>query len=346
MSRRLHVLVVGGSGLIGAPVARAFLLHGHDVTVLSRGGRPVAAGATPLVADRRDPVSLAGVLAGRRYDFVADLLAYDRADVARLLDVPGFRCPRYALVSSGQVYLVSEQRRPPFREGDAALPVAPEPEAGTRDHGNWLYGVGKREAERAALELGRSRGIATTALRLPVVQGANDGSRRLWGYLQRLLDGGPLLLPEGGDHPVRFVWAEDVGRAFVVLAERPGTGEPAYNLAQPDEPTLREFLERAAAVAGIPPRFVPCEWSALAGAGLDHAVSPYSGRWCSRPDPALAARDLGFEATASDAWLPEVVAAHLAEASPESHPGYARRALELALARTIGANGAGPHATS
>ena len=66
-------------------------------------------------------------------------------------------------VSSGQVYLVGEQRRPPFRESDAAMPLMPEPVAGTRDHANWRYGVGKRAAERAALELQARQGTRTTA---------------------------------------------------------------------------------------------------------------------------------------------------------------------------------------
>lgn len=335
-----QVLVIGGTGFIGAPVVRALVAGGHDVTVLARGGRsPQASAARVVTADRDDAGAMAAGLGGERFDLIVDLLVFDRGHVEGVFAIPRLEFDRYAFISSGQVYLVGDERHPPYRESESARPLMAEPTAGTRDHREWAYGVGKRNAEAAARELGSRRGVATTALRLPVVQGANDGSRRLWAYLQRLLDGGPLLLPDGGHNPVRFVWSEDVGRALVALLDRPpgAVASDAYNLAQPDEPTLRELLERVAALAGITPAFVPCDEAALTLAGLDHQVSPYSGRWCSRPDPGLAARDLGWVGTPSSTWLPEVVAAHLTPASRSgpAHPGYAHRATELALARTL-----------
>lgn len=338
MSAAGRALVLGGSGLIGAPVTRALVAAGHDVTVVTRGARPLPAGARPLLADRRDAAALAGALAGARFDIAFDLLAYDDADVRALFASPGLRLARYVMISTGQVYLVGAERRPPFAETDAAIPPMPEPPpSAARDHANWVYGMGKRAAERAAHACAAAAGTRVTVLRLPVVQGARDGSRRLWAYLQRLRDGGPLLLPEGGDDPVRFVWAEDVGRAAAALAGEAGARAvaPAYNLAQPDEPSLRELLARAAALLGVTPRFVACEWADLDAAGIERTFSPYSGPWCSRPDPALAARDWGFAATAVAGWLPEVVRAHLAESDPAPHPAYARRAAEFALAARL-----------
>jgi len=305
------------------------------VAVVTTVAGALSPGARGVLADRADPGALHATLRGSEYDAVLDLLAYDAADVERLFAVPGLRVGRYLAVSSGQVYLVARRRRPPFREADAALPPMDEPVAGTREHANWTYGMGKRAMEHAALALGSQRGVAATVLRLPVVQGANDGSRRLWAYLQRLLDGGPILLPEGGENAVRFVWADDVARAALALAEGAPADAPAYNLAMPDEPTLRALLESAAAELGVTPRFVPCAWAALDDAGIAHTASPYSGPWCSRPDPALAARGWGFAGTASSGWLPAVVRAHLAEPHPRPHPGYAGRPAELALAARL-----------
>jgi nucleoside-diphosphate-sugar epimerase len=338
----VRVLILGGTGLMGGPSARAFLDRGHEVVLVTRGSRPAAAGAQARFADRADAASLAAALSGERFDVVVDLLAYDAADVARLFGVPDLRFGRYLVASTGQVYLVASERTPPFREEDASRPAMREPAAGTRDHGQWTYGVGKRAVEAEARARGAAHGVPVTALRLPVVQGAGDPSRRLWAYLQRLLDGGPLLLPEGGEHPVRFVWAGDAARAFVTFAEAPPAPEPAYNVAQPDEPTLREFVTAAASAAGVTPRFVSCSWDEAREAGLDHQFSTYSGAWCSRPDPARAKRDLGFEATPYPAWLPGVVRAHLDEPSPAPHPGYALRPLELALAARLAGGGGAP----
>lgn len=332
-----RVLLLGGSGLLGTPAARSLRDAGHDVTVVSRGGRGIAEGVRRVAADRADVHALADALRGERFDLAVDFLAYGGADVDQVLSLPSTPIGRYVLISSGQVYLVAAERRPPSREADGGLPLMPEPPAGTRDHGQWQYGVGKREAEARLREHAPARGGGDIVLRLPVVQGAGDPFRRLWAYLERMLDGGPLLLPGGGHHPVRFVWAEDVARVIAALASGAAPPGHTYNLAQPDEPALRDLLVAAAGVLGVPARFVDCSEADLAAAGLDHRVSTFSGAWCSRPDPTLAARDLAFDGTPSGRWLPEVVAAHRAEPEPASHPGYELRARELALAARLGA---------
>ena len=330
-----RVLLLGGTGLLGAPAARALRDAGHDVTVLSRGQRGVPEGVRWIEADRTDSHALSGALGGERFDLAVDFLAFRGDDVDQALSLPATRLDRYVLISTEQVYLVATERRPPSRESDGVLPLMPEPPAGTRDHDQWTYGVGKREAEARLRERGAGRGGADLVLRLPVVQGAGDPTRRLWAYLERLLDGGPVLLPGGGEHPVRFVWAEDVARAIVSLAGGAATAGRTYNLAQPDEPSLRELLEAAAVLLGVTPRLVACTPADLAAAGLDHRTSTYSGGWCSRPDPSRAQAELGFHGSPTRTWLPEVVRAHWAEAEPVSHPGYALRERELELAARL-----------
>ncbi len=336
----MRILLLGGSGLLSGSAREAFLAAGHDVTVFSRGERALIAAARlhTLRGDRHDAASLAAALAGRSFDFTADFLAFDGDDVARLFAVPRFTSGRVTMISSGQVYLVTQTPRPPFREGDADGPVMPEPVAGTRAHGNWLYGMGKRAAEGALLRAGAERGVRTLALRLPVVQGEADGSnsRRLWGWLERLRDGGPVLMPEGGVQPVRFVYAGDAARALLRLAEGASWPEqPALNLAQPEEGTLHDFVAEVARLAGLPARFVPVEAATLAEAGLADTCAPYWGHWCSRPDPAAAIAALGFRPRGVADYLPSVVRSHLANPPDASHEGYAHRARELALAARL-----------
>jgi nucleoside-diphosphate-sugar epimerase len=330
-----RVLLLGGTGLLGGPAARALRDAGHDVTVLSRGRRGTPEGVRWIEADRTDVQALAGALRGERFDLAVDFLAFRGDDVDQALSLPSTGIDRYVLISTGQVYLVATERRPPSREADGLLPLMPEPPPGTRDHDQWEYGTGKREAEARLFGRTAARGGADLVLRLPVVQGAGDPTRRLWAYLERLLDGGPLLLPGGGDHPVRFVWAEDVARVIASLAGGAAPPGRAYNLAQPDEPSLRALIEAAAGLLGVTPRLVACTPADLAAAGLDHRTSTYSGDWCSRPDPSLAQAELAFRGTPTREWLPEVVRAHRSEASPASHPGYALRAKELELAARL-----------
>lgn len=335
MSADREFLLAGGSGFIGSHVARGLLARGHRVTVLSRGGRPPVPGATMVTADRSRPDDVAPALAGRRFDLTVDFLAYDAPDLDWLARVPAGSLGRCVMISTGQVYLVGEGAEPPFVEDDALGPLRPEPATGEYDRGSWSYGVGKRRAEQAMLRITESLGTRGVALRLPIVQGEGDGSLRLWGYLQRALDGGPIVLPEGGRRRVRHLYAGDLAPVLDRLAAGASPGHFAYNLAQPDIVTVRALLERVARAAGVTARFVEAPWDACRAAGLDERFSPYAGRWASLLDPARAAMELGFTGTASDDYLPRLVRWHLEHRPPGSHDGYVQRERELALAREL-----------
>jgi len=166
-----------------------------------------------------------------------------------------------------------------------------------------------------------------------MVNGERDHFRRLEGYLWRMLDGGPVLLPDGGAHRVRHVYSRDVARAVALLIGRPETFGQAYNLCQEETPTLAEMLEMVADLLGAPPRLQPIARAALEGAGLDPVqVSPFSGRWMSFLDPALARRELAFAPTPLRACLGAIVASFLAHPPATPPEGYASRDRERALA--------------
>lgn len=328
-----NVLLVGGSGFMGRHVSRELIEAGHSVTVLARHPR-TEPGVTYVIGDHSDPVSLAHALEGQRFDLTVDFLAYDAGDVERLLKIPHAALGRYVMISTGQVYLIAHGAEPPYREEDAEGDLIPAPPPDDRNYGGWAYGVGKRRAEKVLLGLRGTHGMRAMALRLPIVQGAGDGTLRLWAWIERMLDGGPILLPDGGVRPIRHVWAGDVARAVVWLVDHDAPRHAFYNLAQPDMPTLREFLEKVARIAGVTPTFVDASWEELLAAGFDEIdLAPYAGRWASRLDPSRAASEWGFTCTRVDDYLPEVVRWHLENRPAKSHFGYAMRPQELEFAR-------------
>jgi nucleoside-diphosphate-sugar epimerase len=329
----LDVLLIGGSGFLGQPTARALTEAGHRVTVLTRGTRELPSGVAALTADRGDRAALAGALKGRRFDLTVDFVAFDSIDVEGLLFVPYAALGRYLMISTGQVYMVTAGARAPFREDEADGDVTPEPESGSADHGQWSYGAGKRRAERTLLGLRGTHGVRAVILRLPIMQGEWDGSGRLWGYLERMMDGGPIVLPDGGRQPARFLHCGDVARAIAWLAIHPPRAS-VYNLAQPDVPTLRDYLSMVARAGGFEPSFVEASWDECLAAGLDNAFSPFAGKWRSLLDPARATAEWGFVAARSEEYLPGTVAWHL-DHRPVSHHGYAQRERELALASRV-----------
>jgi len=319
---------------VGYDLAWRLLAGGHDVTLFNRGrlGDPFGPRVERLRGDRTTG-DFERLLAGRRFDATVDFAAFAAADAQQVVRGLGGGAGHYVLVSSGQVYLVRTPRPSPAREEDYDGALMAEPPAGDGDHADWAYGMGKRAAEDVLAAAFAREGFPSTRLRIPMVNGERDYHRRLEGYLWRILDGGPVLVPDGGSHRVRPVYARDVARAIAGLLLRAETFGRAYNLCQEETPTLVEVLEALAALLGAPPRLVPVSRAELEAAGLDPGLlSPFSGRWMSFLDPGRARRELGFAPTPLGAGLGSIVAAFLAHPPAAPPEAYATRARELELA--------------
>ena len=262
-----------------------------------------------------------------------DLAAYDGVDGRRAAEVLSGRVGHYVVISTGQVYLVREGCPRPAREGDYDGPVMPEP-ADAFDKGQWDYGVRKRALEDALAEAwGKSR-FPATRVRIPMVNGERDHFRRLERYLWRMLDGGPVLLPDGGDRVTRHVYSGSVVKAILALLGRADTHGQAYNLAQDETPTLHDLLRLVAARLGAPDRLVDVPAEHVRAAGLDPLLlSPFSGTWMSFLDPARAREELGFRHEPLGAYLDKIVTTFLAHPRADPPPGYEHRAAEIALVR-------------
>jgi nucleoside-diphosphate-sugar epimerase len=165
-----------------------------------------------------------------------------------------------------------------------------------------------------------------------MVSGERDNFRRIERYLWRLLDGGPLLLPGGGEHQTRHVYSGSVVKSILGLLGNPASFGRAYNLAQDETPTLRELVTALAAALGATPRFVDVSHDAVRAAGLDPLLlSPFSGRWMSFIDPALAKAELGFRHEPLESYLAKIVSCFLAHPQPQPPPGYEHRDRERQL---------------
>jgi nucleoside-diphosphate-sugar epimerase len=235
-------------------------------------------------------------------------------------------------ISTGQVYLVREGCPAPAREPDYDGPLMAEPKD-PYDRGQWDYGVRKRALEDALVEAWGKGRFPATRLRIPMVNGERDHFRRLERYLWRMLDGGPVLLPDGGGRPTRHVYSGSVVKAVLGLLGREETFGQAYNLAQEETPTLGDLLTLVAGTLGAPARLVRVPRERIRAAGLDPLLlSPFSGTWMSFLDPARAKAELGFRHEPLGAYVDKIVAAFLAHPREDPPPGYEHRAAELALA--------------
>ena len=331
----MHVLVIGGTRFVGYELVWRLLAAGHKVTLFNRGrlADPFGPRVERLRGDRTTE-DLPRLLAGRGFDAAVDFAAYRAEDARQAVSVLAGRLGHYVVISSGQVYLVRDRPPRPAREADYTGALLAEP-TDPADHREWDYGMGKRGVEDALVEYWDVRRFPSTRLRIPMVNGERDHFRRMEGYLWRLLDGEPVLLPDGGDRPTRHVYGGSVVAAILGLLGKETTFGEAYNLAQDETPTLSELLGLLAERLGANPRLVPVSSSLIREAGLDPVkVSPFSGRWMSFLDPTRAKAELGFRHEALGVYLDKIVTSFLAHPPDTTPEGYATRAAEVALAQS------------
>lgn len=332
----MHVLVIGGTRFVGYQLVWRLLAGGRRVTLLNRGRRadPFGDRVERLQGNRTTP-DFARLLAGRGFDATVDFAAYTAADVRGVAEVLGRRAGHYVFISSGQVYLVRQDCPRPAREQDYDGPLLPPP-ADPDDLAEWRYGVEKRAAEDALAAAWRDHGLPSTRLRLPMVNGERDHFRRLESYLWRLLDGGPILIPESGPSRLRHVYSGDVVQAIAGLLGDERTFGEAFNLAQHEAPALVDLVTLLADLLGARARPLAVTDAELHAHRLTPlVVSPFSDRWMSDMDAGRALLDLDFHAQPLRRSLDKIVSSFLNHPPSEPPPNYANRPAELALAAEL-----------
>lgn len=338
----MHVLVIGGNRFMGALLTWRLLYGGHRVTLLNRGLRsdPFGGRVERLIADRTS-ADFERVLAGRTFDAAVDFAAYSEDDARQVVKVLGEgRVGHYIFMSTGQVYLIREPRPEVATEEDYDGPLMERPHDPVDKH-EWDYGKGKRNAEDALAAAWAESGFPATRIRMPMVNGERDYRRRIEGYLWRLLDGAPVIVPDGGDAPVRHVYGGEVVRAITGMLGNKDTFGKAYNISQQETPTLRELLLMLADLLGArgpgsarKVELVSIPSADLIAAGLvPGQVSAFSSKWMSFLDPTRARDELGFTHEPLAAYLGRIAASFQAHPPAEPPESYARRAREVALAR-------------
>jgi len=329
--------VIGGTRNVGHDLVLALRAAGDRVTVLNRGLTPdeLPHDVERLRADRGDRAAFAAALAGRTFDAVVDTALFTGADAATVVDVLAGRTDRYLWFSSGQVYLVRLGLDRPFHEEDYDGPVMPQPSRDGPDWADWRYGIDKRAAEDVLAAAWAERLFPVTTLRLPMVNSRRDHFHRLLGYLMRVRDGGPILVPDAPGHHLRHVDGDDVVAAVLrLLAFGSGVGG-AYNLSQDDTVSLEELLELVAGCVGARATVRYATRDALAAAGLLPACSPFSDPWMSALDNRRSTQDLGLRYTPLALSVERLVRWFIDHPGVVA-PGYAQRPRELAFATEHG----------
>jgi 2'-hydroxyisoflavone reductase len=263
-SRKLKLLILGGTGLTGPHQVAYALARGHEVTIFNRGRKQREWPGTveQLLGDRdvNDYKSLqAEVAKGRRWDLCIDnpsSVPHWIRDAAAVLKghVGG-----YMMISSLSAY--ADNATPGDDETAALAPFDGDPLKETMT--SLRADMGKYAGLKAATEAETLKhfGDTATLVRPGLIVGPGDETDRFTYWPMRLAKGGEVLAPGDGRDPVKFIDARDLGEWMVRLAEAGATG--AYNAIGPAYPLDMAGLLygiRATTTAGATLTWVPTEF--------------------------------------------------------------------------------------
>ena len=263
-----RVLVTGGAGFIGSPIAEAYQAAGWEVVVLvdlSRGHqRNVPSGARFVRADIRSPEARK-LLAEDGFTVLnhhaaqidvrvsVDEPALDASinvvGLANLLEGAGAGgVKRVVFASSGGV-VYGDPEVVPTPETAPKGPISP-------------YGVSKLSGEYYLRALAALRGFEAVAMRYANVFGPRQDPKSEAGvvsiFVSRLLENRPLTVFGNGLQTRDYVFVRDVARANVLASTAPvpaGTGidDTAFNIATGRQTNVLELGELVGKVMGQKP---------------------------------------------------------------------------------------------
>lgn len=241
----MKILSIGGSGFVSGTMARLATAKGHDVTVVTRGRRPLPEGVKAITIDRDDREGFASALSGvHDWDLVVDCIGYDPEDADQDIEVFRNRCAQLVFVSTDFVFDPTAREFPQTEEADRYATEG--------------YGGKKRECERIfeRSDFGDSQ---WTIVRPCHIYG--PGSKlgclprhgRDDGLIDRIRRGEPLDLVGGGHFLQQPIYAEDLCSLILSAAGNAETFGRIFCTAGPNIIESRTFYDLIASALGVPP---------------------------------------------------------------------------------------------
>lgn len=276
----MRILVIGGTEFIGPATVARLVDRGHDMWVLHRRAQhDLGPAVHNLQADRADLGTVERLLREHAFEAVIDL-AYDwekgtpAAQVEAAARACGTHLRRYVFMSSIAAYGGGLDRR----ESD---PLAP-------DAASEPYVRHKAMAERALFRLRDEVGLPVVTVRPPFIHGPRQPFYREAFFWDRLLDGRPVILPDGGEAPMQWAYVGDVADTCVASVERREAEGEAFNIGHVAPVSQRAYVETLARVAGVRPRLAAVRRAEiLAAGGHPFLGSLYFGEYLDIPPMTL-----------------------------------------------------------
>lgn len=240
------ILMLGGTRFIGVYLARMLVKAGHEVTLLTRGKKPItsqipddtdesyakyAAAVKHIAADRSDPEAMKAAIAGKGFQVVYDMNGREAPECEPIIDaIPDLE--QYIFCSSAGVYKKNDQM--PHREED-------EVDFNSRHKGK-LY----------TEQLLDSRGVNWTSVRPVYIYGPGNYNPVEEWFFHRIAAGRPIPVPNSGMQVTQLGHVKDLASAFLKIVGNPKSSRQVYNVAGERFVTFDGIAKACAEAAGVP----------------------------------------------------------------------------------------------
>lgn len=282
-------LVLGGTRFFGKHLVNTLLEQGVEVTVATRGqaGDEFGDRVQRLKLDRFDRESLATAVQDRTFDVVYDQICYGPTDAQNAVEVFAGKVGRYVFTSTLSVYNTT---------GETWTEAGFDPTTYPIQYGaytEFTYQEGKRLAEAVFFQ---KADFPVVAVRIPIVVGLDDYTRRLHFHVEHVQGNIPFALPNL-DSKMNFIHSEEAGRfiAWAGLADVIGP----VNACATGQIAMGELLALIEETVGQ---------KALVVAEVEKPEdkSPYNvpATWAMHTTKAEQA---GFSFTQLQDWLPQLI---------------------------------------
>jgi len=296
----MQVLVIGGTGFIGAHLLRQLVEKGHDVAVFHRGqtNAPLPDPVHNIIGDRKELSSFATDFKRFAPAVVLDMIPYEEEDALVLMDTFRGLAQRVIAISSMDVYAAygrfrrnesGEPESKPFSE-DAPSRSALYPYRNLAQSANeMLYRYDKILVERVVMS---DHHLPGTVLRLPYVYGDGDKYHRTFEYVKRMDDGRHVILLDERKAQWRWTrgYVENVAAAIALAVTDERAANRIYNVGEAEALTEAEWVESIGRAAGWEGRVVAVPKESMP----KHLVEEYDWRHHLAGDTSRIREEYGY----------------------------------------------------
>lgn len=287
----MNILIIGGTGLISAPMTRFFLERGDQVTHYNRGQLdlyPPPREVRTIHGDRTNyPAFERQIAELPSFDCVIDMVGYAPGNGESVVRAFRGRVGHFIFCSTVDVYLKPASRYP-YTENEAY-------------GGLNTYSSNKVIIEKTLRAAHEHGDFPLTIIRPAYTYGEGRGPLNPFGgaYLDRVRAGGPIVVHGDGSALWTACHCEDVARAFVAAAGQTHTIGKAYHTPGEEWMTWNTYHKCVAEAISAPaPELVHIPTAVLARIAPERAgIIAENFQFNNIFDTTAARNDLQFQYT-------------------------------------------------